>query len=53
MRLRGDVGLNVFYPLAAKGYYAHQQIEDDILANLARDAEVIANVDTKTATKRY
>lgn len=44
MRLCGDVGLNVFYPLAAQGYYADQQIEDDILTYLARDAQVIADV---------
>ena len=44
LRLRGDVGLNVFYPLAVRGYYEHQKVEDDILAFVARDAQVIADV---------
>lgn len=44
IQLRGDVGLHVFYPLAVQGYYSHQAVEDDILAFLARDSRVIADV---------
>lgn len=44
MTLRGDVGLNVFYPLAVHGYYTHQTVEDDVIAWVARDARAIADV---------
>lgn len=42
--LRGDVALNVFYPLAVKGYYGHQLAEDDLFALLAREATCIVDV---------
>lgn len=41
---RGDLALNVFYPLAVHGYYTHQAVEDDVLAFAAKDARTIADV---------
>jgi len=42
--LRGDLALNVFYPLAIYGYYTHQAVEDDVLAFAATGARTIADV---------
>ncbi|MDB5679116.1 FkbM family methyltransferase [Sphingomonas bacterium] len=42
--LRGDLALNVFYPLAVYGYYTHQAVEDDVLAFAAKGARMIADV---------
>ncbi|THD37164.1 MAG: FkbM family methyltransferase [Sphingomonas sp.] len=41
---RGDLALNVFYPLAVYGYYRHQAVEDDVLAFAAKGARTIADV---------
>lgn len=41
---RGDLSLNVFYPLAMYGYYRHQAVEDDVLAFAAQGARTIVDV---------
>src|SRR5688572_28013777 len=40
----GDIAHNVFFPLAVSGYYAHQAVEDDVLAEIAHRSAVIADV---------